>query len=96
VKDEQIRQLNESLRAMQQQQNATNMLLVRLSERIPLLVEGTAKRAAPATESPAGEGATAKPETPKKAAKAEPRKTEKRGVWGRWFRREPAKAGAGK
>jgi len=41
VKDEQIRQLNESLRAMQQQQNATTMVLARLSERLPLLSAGT-------------------------------------------------------
>ena len=39
VKDEQIKQLNESLRAMQQQQSGTNMLLVRLSERLPMLSE---------------------------------------------------------
>jgi hypothetical protein len=41
VKDEQIRQLNDSLRAMQQQQNATTMVLARLSERLPLLSAGT-------------------------------------------------------
>jgi uncharacterized protein YydD (DUF2326 family) len=109
VKDEQIRQLNESLRAMQQQQSATNMLLVRLSERIPLLAEGTpAKSEVPAQQQPV-DAQTVQDQTRKKPAKAPTKKSkqpkqkpkakqpsESRGVLGRWFRKSPANAGVKK
>jgi uncharacterized protein YydD (DUF2326 family) len=109
VKDDQIRQLNESLRSMQQQQNATNVLLVRLSERIPMLTEGSAAKAE-ATEGQAVDAEAVveskKEKSPRQAAKRAGKKkgtTKKkakparsRGVLGRWFRRAPTKAAAAK
>lgn len=97
VKDDQIRQLNDSLRAMQQQQSATNMILVRLSERIPLLAGPEPQRAdtmnvdAKERKAPAAEKQPAK-----KQPKPRPATTQSGGVFSRWFRREPATAGAGK
>lgn len=80
VKDEQIRQLNDSLRSMQQQQNATNVLLVQLSERIPLLQGGTPDRTASAKRSP------------KISSKPAGRKEQSGGVVARLFRRSRSKA----
>lgn len=105
VKDDQIRQLNDSLRAMQQQQNATSMLMVRLSERIPLLAEGTSVRAEVAEERTVTDAVTSETIAEKKESiraratkmpKANVKKPESRGVFSRLFRRESAKAGVGK
>ena len=100
VKDDQIRQLNESLRAMQQQQNATTAVLVRLTERIPLLTEPAAGRAVAVTAQRAPATATAtvvKDDTLKKNHKPRPKPViRSRGLFRRLFRREPATAGAGK
>lgn len=74
VKDDQIRQLNESLRSFQQQQNATNMLLVRLSERMPMLNEG-ATIDAEEVKNDSDEKATATPTA--RAEKTEVRKSVK-------------------
>ena len=103
VKDEQIRQLNESLRAMQQQQNGTNMLLVRLSERLPLLSEpvpleskseATVESQTVQNEEPApAKTVAAKKKTAQKRTKTKPKKPQSRGVFRRWFR-SPTKAGA--
>jgi len=105
VKDEQIRQLNESLRAMQQQQNATNVLLVRLSERIPLLSEGGSAKAE-ATEERTVDVQTVEAGVGKKKPKAsvnktgkpktKPKKPQSRGVLSRWFRSARADAAATK
>jgi len=106
VKDEQIRQLNESLRAMQQQQNGTNMLLVRLSERLPLLSEpvpveskseATVDSQTVEKEEPApAKTVAAKKKAAQKRRKPKPKKTGSGGVFSRWFRSVPAKAGAAK
>jgi len=87
VKDDQIRQLNESLRAMQQQQNATNMLLVRLSERIPLLAEGASQMATGQTDGPGpSERGRAKTKTATKAAPSRVAKSDRSGGLLRWLR----------
>jgi len=97
VKDDQIRQLNDSLRAMQQQQNATTAVLVRLSERIPLL-SGPEPQRADAVNVDAKERKTpaAEKQPTKKHPKAHPTPAQSGGVFSRWFRRAPATAGAGK
>jgi hypothetical protein len=99
VKDEQIRQLNDSLRAMQQQQTATTAVLVRLSERLPLLAERTsAERQSPAVVHSDPEHREAKPKTSAKRKEAIKRATHtatRRGLWA-WLRREPRQAMAGK
>ena len=85
VKDDQIRQLHESLRAMQQQQNATNVLLVRLSERIPLLSEPSPVRADVA-EAKTDDGPEAGSKSEGKATKKKAETKRGGGVFGRWFR----------
>lgn len=103
VKDEQIRQLNESLRAMQQQQNGTNMLLVRLSERLPLLSEpvpveskseATVESQTAQKEKPAPAKTVAAKKTVQKRTKPKPKKPQSRGVLSRWFRSAAARARA--
>lgn len=109
VKDEQIKQLNESLRAMQQQQNGTNMLLVRLSERLPMLSEPmSAEVKSEATVEPetveaepmqktkpvSATKGNRKKRTPQENVKAKSTKKQSGGVFSRWLRSAPAKAGA--
>ena len=89
VKDEQIRQLNDSLRAMQQQQNATTMVLARLSERLPLLSAGTPMAAETSDgRSPArAEYTSVKNGSRRKTTTTSGKKDGKRGFIGRWFYR---------
>jgi len=97
VKDDQIRQLNDSLRAMQQQQNATTAVLVRLSERIPLL-SGPEPQGAETVHVEVKERKTsaAEKQPTKKQSKARPTPTQSGGVFSRWFKKSPATAGVGK
>jgi hypothetical protein len=97
VKDDQIRQLNDSLRAMQQQQSATNMILVRLSERIPLLA-GPEPQGADTLNVDVRERKTSSPEKQpaKKQPKARPTPVQSGGVFSRWFRRSATPAGVAK
>lgn len=86
VKDEQIRQLNESLRAMQQQQNATSMVLTRLSDRLPLLAGPEPGPRGDVVEQHTHHKGTVGGGEPVKAeVKPKPKPKRRSSLLGRWF-----------
>jgi hypothetical protein len=101
AKNDQIRQLNDSLRAMQHQQNATNVSLVRLSERIPMLSEGTPVKAEGKTRTGdanvvAEETVEGKKAQKQRARKPKTRRQEGGGVLSKLFWSAVAKAASAK